>query len=102
MRKGNAGAASGQLPERAETRRGVSACACMWLTPTRGICHATAKPFAVSNPVLRLERIPGPRVTEIMSGLELPTFGKIWRASDTRVARFSWWEYADIMGCMPP
>ena len=50
-------------------RRGVRAWACMWWTPTRGICHATERPLAVSRPVERLERMPGPRVTETKSGL---------------------------------
>lgn len=88
-RNGKAGAALGELPERADTRRGVSACACMWLTPTRGIRHATARPFAVSSPVARLERIPGPRVTEMKSGLEHPVPGRTWRAFAMRIARFS-------------
>lgn len=52
----------------AETNRGVKRWACIWCTPTRGICHATDKPFAVSNPVERFERIPGPLVTDMKSG----------------------------------
>jgi hypothetical protein len=31
-------------------------------------CHATARPFAVSRPVNRLLRMPGPLVTEMKSG----------------------------------
>ena len=61
----------------AETRRGVRACACIWLTPSRGICHAIARPLAVSRPVDREERIPGPRVTEMKSGLRFWT-GQPW------------------------
>ena len=55
----------------AETRRGVRAWACMWLTARSGICQAVERPLAVSRPVARLERIPGPRVTEMKSGLSL-------------------------------
>ena len=56
------------LRSRASTSRGVRACACMWLTPTSGTCHAVASPLAVSMPVERFERIPGPRVTVTKSG----------------------------------
>ena len=55
--------------ERADTRRGVNACACMWFTPKKGICHAAASPFAVSRPVEREERMPGPRVAVMKVGL---------------------------------
>ena len=56
---------------RAWTSRGVRACACMWWTASRGICQATARPFAVLSPVERLLRMPGPRVTVMKSGLRL-------------------------------
>lgn len=70
MRKGNAGLVLHKVEdsEREDTSLGVNACACMWLTPKRGICHATARPFAVSSPVIRLDCIPGPRVTVIKFG----------------------------------
>lgn len=70
-RNGKEGVGS-MLPEaRAETSRGVNACACIWFTPSSGTCHATAKPLAVLSPASRLERIPGPRVTETKSGFFL-------------------------------
>ena len=68
-KNGKGGLRVGEAELRAETRRGVSACACMWCTPTKGICQAIARPLAVSRPVKRLERMPGPRVTEMRSGL---------------------------------
>lgn len=69
-RNGNSGVMVwfGEESESAETRRGVKRCACIWCTPTKGICHATERPFAVSRPTKRLARIPGPRVTDIKSG----------------------------------
>ena len=70
VRKGNGGARGGREVS-AETRRGVSAWACTWLTPRRGICQAVERPLAVSRPVARLERMPGPRVTEMKFGLSL-------------------------------
>lgn len=63
---------------RAETSLGVRAWACIWCTPTRGMFQATARPLAVSRPVKRFARMPGPRVTEMKSG--------IWRYSISRGA----------------
>lgn len=76
VKKGKAGSRSWRLlvlDSRACTRRGVRAWACMWLIPSSGTCHATAKPFAVCNPVERLGRRPGPRVMEMKSGFFLWT-----------------------------
>jgi len=68
---GESGVVGVEVGERADTSRGVSACACIWWIPSRGTCHAVARPLAVSRPVERLERIPGPRVTEMKSGFLL-------------------------------
>ena len=69
----------------------------MWLTATRGICHATAKPFAVSRPVIKDARIPGPRVTVMKSGSLLEVgelledwVGRYWTDLLMRVARLFW------------
>ena len=111
----------------AETSRGVRAWACMWLTPSSGICQAVERPLAVSRPVARLERMPGPRVTETKSGLSLwigvwlggvrvsvrPGFeglsplllgalGRALIALSIRRARFSWCDSKDLIGWTPP
>lgn len=78
-----------------------------------------ARPLAVSRPVERLERIPGPRVTEMKSGFTFVVIrqeaerremakkvvvpvgresGRLWRALATSFARFSWCESKDIIG----
>ena len=117
VRKGKLGLRVGSVvkEESAETRRGVRAWACMWLTPRSGICQAVERPLAVSRPVARLERMPGPRVTETKSGLRLRiglwpgevrvsvrpgseglsplllgAFGRALIALLMRMARFSW------------
>jgi hypothetical protein len=89
-------------------------------------CHATASPLAVSRPVKRFDRMPGPLVTEMKSGSRLVAMsvfsscsflfgipalrsprwlesaGGRWQiASLTRVARFSWCDRRDTRGCTP-
>ena len=126
VRKGKVG--EGVVWEvREETRRGVRAWACMWWTARRGICQAVERPLAVSRPVARLERMPGPRVTEMKSGLSLwiggwlggsrvsaragsgglsplllGMLGRALMALLTRMARFSWCDSKDLIGCTPP
>ena len=126
VRKGKVGEGV-EREEREETRRGVRAWACMWLIARRGICQAVARPLAVSRPVARLERMPGPRVTETKSGLSLwiggwfgstrvsvrpgaeelsplllGTSGRALMALLIKRARFSWWDSRDLIGCTPP
>ena len=129
VRKGKAGLGVALVGREvsAETRRGVRAWACMWLTPRSGICQAVERPLAVSKPVAKLERMPGPRVTETKSGLSLwigvwlgelrvsvrlgtegssplllGTFGRALMALLIRRARFSWCDSKDLIGCTPP
>jgi hypothetical protein len=49
-----------RLPDFISATRGpgmrVKRCACMWCTPTMGICHATDSAFPVSRPTDRLDR----------------------------------------------
>lgn len=118
VRKGKVGEGV-EREEREKTRRGVRAWACMWWTARRGICQAVERPLAVSRPVARLERMPGPRVTEMKSGLSLRRasvragsgglsplvfgrFGRALMALLIRRARFSWWDSKDLIGCTPP
>ena len=56
------------LAARALLRRGVRRCACMWWIPRSGMPRVSARPFAVSRPVARQERIPGPRVAVMKVG----------------------------------
>ena len=81
----------------------------------------------MSRPVARLERMPGPRVTEMKSGLSLwigvwlggvsvsvrlgskelsplllGAFGRAPIALVIRRARFSWCDSKDLIGCTPP
>jgi hypothetical protein len=51
-----------------DTNLGVSACACIWCTPTNGTPHAKLNPFATSIPVFRFALMPGPLVTLTKSG----------------------------------
>ena len=129
VRKGKVGwgVREGGREVSAETRRGVRAWACMWLTARSGICQAVERPLAVSRPVARLERIPGPRVTEMKSGLSLwigvwlcgvrvslrpgseglsqlllGASGRALIALLIRRARFSWCDSKDLIGCTPP
>lgn len=133
-RNGKAGLNSGDGVEKelllsffrakADTSRGVKRCACIWCTPTNGICHAAARPFPVSIPTERLERIPGPLVAEMKSGMRrrflVPsafliasvdprsalfpssdTSGRCLNALSTSFARFSWCDCSASMGWMP-
>lgn len=118
-RKGKSGVGIPELLSSAETNRGVKRWACIWCTPTRGICHATARPFAVSRPVERFERIPGPLVTDMKSGFlysinpllsrrrmafsarSSSDAGRLRKALSTSFARFSRCESSATIGWIP-
>ena len=75
MRRGKVGVGAGvgvgvevSGAARALQRRGVRRCACMWWIPRRGMPRVSARPFAVSRPVERQARMPGPRVAEMKVG----------------------------------
>lgn len=116
-RKGNSGAVAGGSAlasfSRHDTSPGVKRCACMWCTPTIGICHATDSAFPVSRPTDRFDRIPGPLVADMKSGRRRrvpsaslspsPVFdsGRWLRAFCTRFARLSWWDSRAMIGWIP-